>query len=812
MKLYLSLFLIVVSSFSCLYRLGAQELYSNPITGTNPNLSNPYTIGQSVATGLTVSGIGRGAGISSRNLNDGYNARNWTTSTNIDINDYYEWQLTPAQCKVLNFQQLNLVLQLHSVNSPTRVQLRSSIDNYSAPIKIDSFTTATSHNLQYDLTSLTNISQVITFRLYGYRASNSNGEMSVNSFSFTGTTGNLVTADAGVDRNICAGESVTLTASGGLSYSWSSGQNSATISVIPSSTTTYTVTAMQGVCSATDNVLVTVNTPTIPYSISNKVYYIWRGASSSSFNLASNWVKFNGSVFTPANQTPSISDDVIIPSGTCVNNPVVISTNAQVDSLILLSGAALSVNGGSSVVTNNDVMVYSGASLNFDQSGSTLEIKNGSLKFLGNANFIPGNSTIRLRSTASQIEAHTLLAQSSLNNVFYNLEFLAGGSAGISDFTLGSHIEVRNELKVVGGNFKLNNYSVNLGNTGFITEGYNGSKIYDIGTGFIQANGIISDNGISKNLGSLGLSILAAPNKPLGNVVVKRFHKAVDGFVNDNFDPSISRYFDVVPEFNGGVGNTYPDGLNATVSFNYKTADLNNQQANEPMFSLYRKGQGESQWQLLGGSVDTSANTITYSGFPKFSIVTVGASSVPLPVELLSFSGTCDENKTHLKWQTASEFNSSHFDLQRSRDGNEWQTIAQLPSAGISNEVLEYSFFDEDVQNNTMYYRLNQVDLDGKETVYNPIKIACEGQGNLFLSYPNPGGKNFQVILKDNRFEGNVILTIHDSNGSEALSKLIYVQDGINIFPIESNLKSGIYLIRIQSETGQSQTMKHSVN
>jgi hypothetical protein len=164
--------------FTSFFRLEAQELFSNPITGTNPNNADPYTTGQTVATGLTVSGIGRGVGIVSKNLNDGYNARAWTTNANIDVNDYYQWQLTPAQCKVLNFQQLNLVLQLHSSNSPSRVQLRSSIDNYSAPIKIDSFTTATSYNLQYDLTSFTNISQAITFRLYGYRASNVSGEMS----------------------------------------------------------------------------------------------------------------------------------------------------------------------------------------------------------------------------------------------------------------------------------------------------------------------------------------------------------------------------------------------------------------------------------------------------------------------------------------------------------------------------------------------------------------------------------------------------------------------------------------------------------
>jgi hypothetical protein len=392
------------------------------------------------------------------------------------------------------------------------------------------------------------------------------------------------------------------------------------------------------------------------------------------------------------------------------------------------------------------------------------------------------------------------------------LEFLAGGSDGILDFTLGSNIEVRNELKVASNNFKLNNYSVNLGNTGFVTEGNSGKKIYDIGTGFIQANGTISANGVSRDLGRLGLTILAAPNKPLGNVTVKRYHKAVDGFINDNFDPSIGRFYEVLPQLNGGTGNAYPDGLNATVTFSYATADLNNQQANESMFSMYRRGQNEPQWELLGGTVNSSTKTISFSGFPKFSFVTVGASSVPLPVELLSFSGTCEENKMHLTWQTASEFNSSHFELQRSRDGNDWQKIAEIPSAGNSNELLEYSFIDETIQYNTLYYRLNQIDLDGKETLYNPIILNCEDQKNQFLSYPNPGGKNFQVILKDNRFEGNVILTIHDSKGSEVLSKLIFVQDGINVFPIQSNLKSGLYFIRIQSETGQTQILKHNVN
>jgi len=51
-----------------------QSIFTNPITGTNPNTSNPYTTGQIVDPNLTVSGIGRGTGINGNNANDRYNA------------------------------------------------------------------------------------------------------------------------------------------------------------------------------------------------------------------------------------------------------------------------------------------------------------------------------------------------------------------------------------------------------------------------------------------------------------------------------------------------------------------------------------------------------------------------------------------------------------------------------------------------------------------------------------------------------------------------------------------------------------------
>lgn len=75
----------------------------------------------------------------------------------------------------------------------------------------------------------------------------------------TVTVNSTITADAGLPQTICSGQSATLTASGGSTYSWSNGGATASISVSPVTTTTYTVTVSSGGCTGTDNVSVTVN-------------------------------------------------------------------------------------------------------------------------------------------------------------------------------------------------------------------------------------------------------------------------------------------------------------------------------------------------------------------------------------------------------------------------------------------------------------------------------------------------------------------------------------------------------------------------
>jgi hypothetical protein len=98
---------------------------------------------------------------------------------------------------------------------------------------------------------------------------------------------------------------------------------------------------------------------------------------------------------------------------------------------------------------------------------------------------------------------------------------------------------------------------------------------------------------------------------------------------------------------------------------------------------------------------------------------------VPLPVELTLFEGFFTEQGNVIKWQTASEHNSLHYLLERSTTGefDENNTIQIVQAAGNSTEIIDYVRLDKGYSQTINYYRLVQVDFDGKFEVYGPISI-----------------------------------------------------------------------------------------
>jgi hypothetical protein len=102
-----------------------------------------------------------------------------------------------------------------------------------------------------------------------------------------------------------------------------------------------------------------------------------------------------------------------------------------------------------------------------------------------------------------------------------------------------------------------------------------------------------------------------------------------------------------------------------------------------------------------------------------YPIITNGA----LPVELLYFEGNAYGKVNYLEWATATEHNSSHFVVEKSTDGWEWQSIGQLDAAINSTQELRYNLTDDNVMPVLNYYRLRQFDIDGANKDYGPIAI-----------------------------------------------------------------------------------------
>ncbi len=169
-------------------------------------------------------------------------------------------------------------------------------------------------------------------------------------------------------------------------------------------------------------------------------------------------------------------------------------------------------------------------------------------------------------------------------------------------------------------------------------------------------------------------------------------------------------------------------------------------------------------WKNLGGSANVSEGNITVTGVNlplaisragdvDFSgILTLGSKSedVVLPIELTSFTATCDGRSALVEWTTATERNNDYFSLERSDDAINFVEIARVAGAGNSIESIDYAYTDYGIHGGDNYYRLVQVDYDGTRTVSDIVLANCvemsDGEPDV-MAYPNPFNDDITVVL-----------------------------------------------------------------
>lgn len=164
--------------------------------------------------------------------------------------------------------------------------------------------------------------------------------------------------------------------------------------------------------------------------------------------------------------------------------------------------------------------------------------------------------------------------------------------------------------------------------------------------------------------------------------------------------------------------------------------------------------------------------------------------SESLPVTLTEFIVKNENNSAILNWSTVSEINFEGFEIQKSKDGKNWEKIGYIKSQLSNTAISQYSFTDLTPYNGENLYRLKMIDID-KTYEYSKINsIVFELPENINI-WPNPTSDFVYIKSKTNELLSH--LEIVDMSGRIILEANLLDKERINL----KNLKSGTYIINI---------------
>jgi len=193
------------------------------------------------------------------------------------------------------------------------------------------------------------------------------------------------------------------------------------------------------------------------------------------------------------------------------------------------------------------------------------------------------------------------------------------------------------------------------------------------------------------------------------------------------------------------------------------------------------------------GSTISGTGSLTYGGTCTDGNSNFCETSL-LPISLLYFKGGNKNNAIRLFWSTASEINFDHFNLERSPNGNDFNSIANINGHGTSHEKRDYTFDDNFPLIGKNYYRLTSVDFDNYKETFNVIVLDYSGEKEFQVS-PNPSdGRTITLNFNFDSKEGQVV--IYDNMASIVDTFQVNETDQVSF---TNTLKDGIYFAKYSS-------------
>ena len=169
---------------------------------------------------------------------------------------------------------------------------------------------------------------------------------------------------------------------------------------------------------------------------------------------------------------------------------------------------------------------------------------------------------------------------------------------------------------------------------------------------------------------------------------------------------------------------------------------------------------------------------------------------LPLPVELINFSLSCENNYHELNWTTVSETNNKKFLIEGSYNGKEFIDIDTIKGQGTTNKETKYTY---NIRNKFNYYKLKQVDYDGQFEYFGPISVDCER--NEFKVFPNPVKDILSITGNVKNSSESISVEISDMLGNLVYSETFIEKSNIIYKEINiSGLKPGTYIVKVNNQ------------
>lgn len=186
-----------------------------------------------------------------------------------------------------------------------------------------------------------------------------------------------------------------------------------------------------------------------------------------------------------------------------------------------------------------------------------------------------------------------------------------------------------------------------------------------------------------------------------------------------------------------------------------------------------------------------------------------------LPLKMVSFAAVLNNNKAELTWKTVAESNVSHFVVEKSFDGKEFNQAGVVFARGNETDITVYTFTDmlDTDKAGVVYYRIRSVDIDGKYDLSGIRIIHFGNQSKSFISiltYPNPATNEIRVTIPASWQKMKMSYEIFSLNGQSVLRKEATSSSQTEVLNI-ATLQAGVYVVRVTGggETAQQKIIKN---